>query len=131
MRLGPLREIQNPCASNPARCRIGIDCRLSYTRQVYDGFQVYTLTYSGNRFLAVRCIDDKSELAKCSADLMLKMLKCSSRGMHEDRVASDSCVQSGLELPSATLPTVTTGTDEAQSKHKALIDSSAACETIT
>ena len=40
------------------------------TRQVYDGFQVYTLTYSGNRFLAVRCIDDKSSLAKCSADLM-------------------------------------------------------------
>ena len=59
-------------------------------QQVHGGFQVYRLTYSGSSLLAVRCIDDKSELAKCSADLMLKMLKCSSRGMHEERVASDS-----------------------------------------
>ena len=47
----------------------------------------------------VRCIDDKSELAKCSADLMLKMLKCSSHGMREERVAHDVFAQSGLELP--------------------------------
>ena len=92
---GPLWEIQRPCASNPPRCCIGIGFRPSYAstcraQQVHGGFQVYRLTYSGSSLLAVRCIDDKSELAKCSADLMLKMLKCSSRGMHEERIASDS-----------------------------------------